>query len=46
MVDPWFGKNPDGGENRDEIKAKEIKGGDTVVLRPGACFFTPAVMRY
>ena len=42
MVDPWFGKNPDGSENRDEIKAKEIKGGDTVVLCPGDWFFIPA----
>src|SRR3989344_5285278 len=42
MVDPWFGKNPDGSENKDEIKAKEIKGGDTVVLCPGDWFFIPA----
>ena len=42
MVDPWFGKNPDGSENRDEIKAKEIKGGDTLILHPGDWFFIPA----
>ncbi|MBI1999164.1 MAG: cupin domain-containing protein [Parcubacteria group bacterium] len=42
MVDPWFGKNKDGSENRNEIKAKEIRGGTTSVLKPGDWLFIPA----
>ena len=42
MVDPWFGKNPDGTENKNEIKAKEIKGGTTSTLKPGDWLYIPA----
>jgi quercetin dioxygenase-like cupin family protein len=42
MVQPWFGKNKDGSENKNEIKAKEIKGGEKVTLREGDWFWIPA----
>lgn len=42
MVDPWFKKNADGSEEKREIKAKEIKNGDTFDLKPGEWLWIPA----
>ena len=42
MVNPWFGKNVDGSENKNEIKAKEIQGGITSILKPGDWLHIPA----
>lgn len=42
MIDPWFGKKADGSENKNEIKAKEIKNGTTSVLKPGDWLWIPA----
>jgi len=42
MVDSWFGKNEDGSENKSEIKAKDIKGGEEVTLGVGDWFWIPA----
>lgn len=35
MVEPWFGKKPDGSENQNELRAKEIRGGAEIVLKQG-----------
>lgn len=42
MVEPWFGKNSDGSENKNELKSKEIKGGAKSILRPGDWLYIPA----
>ena len=42
MVDPWFGENADGSENKNEVTAKEIKNGTTFVLKPGDWLYIPA----
>ncbi len=42
MVNPWYGKLPDGSENQREIKAKEIRNGTKVVLKPGDWLWIPA----
>lgn len=42
MVEPWFGKYADGSEDKNEIKAKEIRGGKEEVLYPGDWLFIPA----
>ena len=41
MVNPWVKKNADGTENPNEIKAKEIKNGTEIVLRPGDWLWIP-----
>lgn len=42
MVDPWFGKKSDGSVNENDLKAKEIRGGTEVVLKPGDWLWIPA----
>ena len=42
MVNPWFKKNKDGTEDTREIKAKEIRGGTTSILKPGDWLWIPA----
>lgn len=42
MIDPWVKVNPDGTKNENEIKAKEIKGGTEVTMRPGDWLWIPA----
>lgn len=42
MVDPWFGKKPDGSPNENELKAKEIRGGTEVILKAGDWLWIPA----
>lgn len=42
MVEPWFKKNPDGTEDKREVKANEIKGGTEKVLRSGDWLWIPA----
>ncbi len=42
MVNPWFKKLADGTEDRREVKAKEIKGGTTSILKPGDWLWIPA----
>lgn len=42
LTDPWFKKLADGTEDRREIKAKEIRGGETAILKPGDWLWIPA----
>ncbi|MBI2056285.1 MAG: hypothetical protein HYT37_02800 [Candidatus Sungbacteria bacterium] len=42
MVSPWFKKNTDGTEDKTEIFAKEIAGGDEQVIKKGDCLWIPA----
>ena len=42
MVDPWVKKNADGSTDDREWKAKEIKGGTEVILKPGDWLWIPA----
>lgn len=42
MVDPWCAKKPDGLINEDEIKAKEIRDGTNMVLKPGDILWIPS----
>ncbi len=42
LIDPWFKVNPDGTEDKREIKAKQIKGGTESVLKPGDWLWIPA----
>jgi len=42
MVAPWYGKKADGTENKNEIKAKKIKGGKTMILSSGDWLWIPA----
>lgn len=42
LVGPWFGKDKDGHENKNELKAKEIKGGTEIILKPGDWLWIPA----
>lgn len=41
LVDPWFGKNSDGTENKRELRAKSIKNGEVAVVRAGDVFWIP-----
>lgn len=41
LVDPWFKKNANGGEDKNEIKAKEIRGGSEVILKKGDWLWIP-----
>ena len=41
MPDFWFKKLPDGNVDRREVKAKRIRGGDTVILREGDYLWIP-----
>ncbi len=42
MVDPWFKKNADGTEDKREVKAKTIRGGEESVLQSGDWLYIPA----
>ena len=42
MVEPWFKKNADGSEDKREVKANEIKGGERTVLKSGDWLWIPA----
>ncbi len=42
MVDPWFKQLPDGTEDRREIKAKTIEGGEEILLHAGDWLWIPA----
>lgn len=42
MVNPRFKENPDGSMDEREIKAPEIKGGTSVILKPGDFLWIPA----
>ncbi len=42
MVNPWFKKLADGTEDGREVKAKEIAGGEDVVMRSGDWLYIPA----
>ncbi len=41
MIEPWFGKKADGSPNENELKAKEIRGGTEIVLKPGDWLWIP-----
>lgn len=41
LVEPWYGKNADGSENKNELKAKQIKGGKEVLLKAGDWLWIP-----
>src|SRR3989338_4361182 len=41
LVDPWFAKDKEGNENKNELKAKEIRGGEKMTLRPGDWLWIP-----
>lgn len=41
LVDPVFGKNVDGSTNENELSAKEISGGEEIVVRQGDWFWIP-----
>lgn len=41
MVDPWVHKSSDGSENPNELKAKEIRNGTEVILKPGDWLWIP-----
>lgn len=42
LVDPWFSKDKDGKDKLNELKAKEIKGGTEMTLKPGDWLWIPA----
>lgn len=42
LVDLWCDKNPDGTENRNELRARGIRGGRDVILRPRDWLWIPA----
>ena len=42
MMEPYFSRGKDGAENEREIRAVEIKGGETIVLKPGDWLWIPA----
>lgn len=42
MVAPWHGKSADGTDNPNELKARKIKGGKEMVLKPGDWLWIPA----
>ena len=42
LVEPYFYKASDGVENRNEIKGKDIVGGERVVIGPGDVLWIPA----
>ena len=42
MENTWFGKNKDGSENQNEIKAKTLLGGTEYLLKPGDWLWIPA----
>ena len=44
LVGPYFYKSPDGIENRNEIKGKDIVGGKRIVIGPGDVLWIPAGM--
>ena len=41
LVDPSFGKLPNGDEDKTEISSEEIKGGEKVVMKPGDWLWIP-----
>lgn len=41
LVDPWQVKKADGTSDSNELKAKEIRGGTTHVLKPGDWLYIP-----
>jgi mannose-6-phosphate isomerase-like protein (cupin superfamily) len=41
LVEPIFSKRADGSENKNEIRAAQIKGGEKVILRPGDWIWIP-----
>ncbi len=41
LIDPVFGKNADGSINENELTAKEIRGGDEIVIKQGDWFWIP-----
>ena len=42
LVNSWVKENKDGTKNENELKAKEISGGETVILKPGDVLWIPA----
>lgn len=42
LVEPWFIKDKDGKENLNELKAKSIKNGTSIILNPGDWLWVPA----
>lgn len=42
LLNPRTKKNPDGSFDERELRAKETKGGTTVILRPGDWLYIPA----
>lgn len=42
LVEPYFKKLPDGSEDKREVKAKEIRGGEEAILKPGDWLWIPA----
>lgn len=42
LINPWFSKDKDGKDKINELKAKEIKGGTEIVLKPGDWLWIPA----
>ena len=42
LVRPWHGKKADGTENKNELKAKTIKGGEKMILKQGDWLWIPA----
>jgi len=42
LVDPVFGKKADGSANENELNAKEISGGEEIVIKKGDWFWIPS----
>ncbi len=42
LVDPSFRKNPDGTDNKNEIKGEDIRDAATHILKPGDWLWIPA----
>ncbi len=42
LIDPVIKKRPDGSQDENELRAKEIKGGTELVLKPGDWLWIPA----
>ena len=42
LVEPWFNKLPDGSDNQDEIRSKQINNGEISILHGGDWLWIPA----
>ncbi len=42
LIDPFFSKGKDGVENKNELRAADIKNGEKIILKPGDWLWIPA----